>query len=619
MPRPRTAANAVIILVTMIAVLMLAAVVLHTRLAERQLEIDRLEEEVVSARERFDVLRQQRAELRSPGRLTFESAQLGMYPSPGTEFLEVGSVTLAQVLAAAGTANEVIGEVEAPTPSTRSVACARRSARDRPARTCWPAPARPRPTRSAGANAAAAARPSSSGPRPRSARRTSATRPWPPVATAATTVAPVAPRPLARTPRPRRCAAAHRRPTSPPCHAADGSRPPVDAIGAARPSRAPTGGRSSRAPQSSSSPSRATRGGSPPPRRDRRTKAAAAAAAAAVGVTAARPGPRRRAVTASTRTPPRGRTRAVQTRDPRQHARRTVRARRSALATRFAAGQPRMRLLFTLVMMLLFLMAVLFKVGLLQTFQGDSLRSAASNQWTRDRTLRAQRGAIFDRNGDELALSVPAATVAVNPKQVEDPEGTAATFARVLDLTSDREAELAAEMAKRDRGFLYVARQVDSELADRLDEMELAGVSTSREDRRRLPGGVTARSVIGRTDIDGQGVAGLEERSGTRSGGRRVDDVRGHARRQFRGRQRADRRRARSRQRPDADPRPLGAERRRDGPAAPGCGQARARGGQAIVMDTDTGEVVRDGLRRDRARHREIRGDRGQLLRRRRL
>ena len=115
-PRPRTAANAVIILVTMIAVLMLAAVVLHTRLAERQLEIDRLELEAVSARERFDVLRQQRAELRSPGRLTIESAQLGMYPSPGTEFLEVDSATLAPVLAAAGTANEVIGEVESPDP-----------------------------------------------------------------------------------------------------------------------------------------------------------------------------------------------------------------------------------------------------------------------------------------------------------------------------------------------------------------------------------------------------------------------------------------------------------------------------------------------------------------------
>ncbi|MGI9031604.1 MAG: hypothetical protein ACR2HP_16735, partial [Ilumatobacteraceae bacterium] len=80
----------------------------------------------------------------------------------------------------------------------------------------------------------------------------------------------------------------------------------------------------------------------------------------------------------------------------------------------FTAGQPRRRLLIALVAMLIVLVAVLARVGLLQTVQGDVLRDAASQQWTRDRTLPAQRGAIFDRNGDELAISVPAATVAVN-------------------------------------------------------------------------------------------------------------------------------------------------------------------------------------------------------------
>ena len=55
---------------------------LHTRLAERQLEIDRLERLVAAAQERFDVLRQQRAELRSPTRLAIEAARLGMHPAP---------------------------------------------------------------------------------------------------------------------------------------------------------------------------------------------------------------------------------------------------------------------------------------------------------------------------------------------------------------------------------------------------------------------------------------------------------------------------------------------------------------------------------------------------------
>ena len=164
----------------------------------------------------------------------------------------------------------------------------------------------------------------------------------------------------------------------------------------------------------------------------------------------------------------------------------------------------------TLVVLLAVLGAVLVKVGLLQTFEGAALRSAAAEQWTRERTLLAQRGAIFDRNGDELALSVPASTIAVNPRQVEDPAGTATQFRTILDLSADRTDELEAAMTARDRGFVYVARQVDTAVAARLDELELAGVTVYREDRRTLPGDVTARSVIGRTDIDSIGISGLE-------------------------------------------------------------------------------------------------------------
>ena len=161
--------------------------------------------------------------------------------------------------------------------------------------------------------------------------------------------------------------------------------------------------------------------------------------------------------------------------------------------------------------MLVILSAVLVKVGALQTFEGNALRNAAAQQWTRDRPLRAQRGSIFDRNGEELALSVPATTIAVNPLQVEDADGTADTFAQILQLSAERRDELAAAMAAKDRGFVYVARQVDDVLAQQLAGLELAGVSMYREDRRILPGGDTARSVIGRTDIDGVGTAGIEE------------------------------------------------------------------------------------------------------------
>ncbi len=57
---------------------------------------------------------------------------------------------------------------------------------------------------------------------------------------------------------------------------------------------------------------------------------------------------------------------------------------------------------------------------------------------------------------------------------------------------------------------MYVQREVDIDVADQIAQLELNGVNVDPEDKRLLPGGETGRSVIGRTDIDGIGVSGLE-------------------------------------------------------------------------------------------------------------
>ena len=115
-PKPRVAVNAAILLAVFVVVLMLSAVVLHTRIAERQLEIDRLEGLVTESRERFDVLRQQRAELRSPTRLSIEAGELGMIPAPTTEFLAIDPATLARIVAAAGVVDDDTSTVSTEDP-----------------------------------------------------------------------------------------------------------------------------------------------------------------------------------------------------------------------------------------------------------------------------------------------------------------------------------------------------------------------------------------------------------------------------------------------------------------------------------------------------------------------
>ena len=204
--------------------------------------------------------------------------------------------------------------------------------------------------------------------------------------------------------------------------------------------------------------------------------------------------------------------------DPRQRDRRKIKTTKPLLVTRFGAGRPRFRLVATLVALLLVIGAVLAKVGLMQGGQGQELRASANELWTRDRDIPAPRGSIFDRNGDELALSVPAATVAVNPQQIEDVPGTMQILGQLMSLAPERIDELQTAIEASDNGFMYIARQIDPAIADQIAELHLLGVSTYAEDRRIMPGGQTGQSVIGDTDIDGNGIAGLELQFGSVEG-----------------------------------------------------------------------------------------------------
>jgi cell division protein FtsI (penicillin-binding protein 3) len=159
---------------------------------------------------------------------------------------------------------------------------------------------------------------------------------------------------------------------------------------------------------------------------------------------------------------------------------------------------------------LLFL-AVLARVTVLQTVQADELRTAGKSQRTTEQRLKAHRGTIFDRDGADLALSVPARTVTANPKLVLDPVGTVRTLTALLKLSEAKQQSLVEAFTAKQNSFVYVARQIDPQLAQTVVSLRIAGISSISEDKRILPSGDVARSVIGRTDPDLQGTGGLEK------------------------------------------------------------------------------------------------------------
>ena len=281
-------------------------------------------------------------------------------------------------------------------------------------------------------------------------------------------------------------------------------------------------------------------------------------------------------------------------------ARWAIKAGRSPRPPRFHAGQPRRRLLVSLCVLVAVLAALVVRVGMLQITEAADLRSAGSEQWTRVQTIPAQRGSIFDRDGDEMAMSIPASTVSVNPQEVVDERGTAALLAELLGLSDEQHDDVLAALGDKQQAFMYVARQIDQSLGEQLAALDLVGVYVTREDRRTKPGGTTGSSVIGQTDIDGAGIAGLELKYDELLQGRGGEVTRQVA--------------PGGRSIPGSetvldDPRSgtdlmLSIDRSLQFTAEAGLlsqvSAIKARGGSLIVMDTDTGEILAmTSVRRD--------------------
>jgi len=106
-PRNATAAgrrlvtSALVVLVILVGIMM-AVVVAQTRIAENQMQLDRIESRIESERDRYNQLRLERSLLREPARLVVEARALGMQPGIGVDFTTVDPMTVAAVLVATG-------------------------------------------------------------------------------------------------------------------------------------------------------------------------------------------------------------------------------------------------------------------------------------------------------------------------------------------------------------------------------------------------------------------------------------------------------------------------------------------------------------------------------------
>lgn len=257
----------------------------------------------------------------------------------------------------------------------------------------------------------------------------------------------------------------------------------------------------------------------------------------------------------------------------------------------------RLRILAAVIIFVL--LFVFGRVVLIQSVQREAYLAESIDQRTRVNTVRADRGVIFDRNGHELALSVPSVTVYADPREITDFVATARVLAPVLGLTPEKEAELAKELATPGSKFRYLARELPKAQADTILALGIKGISSYVEPARTVEGGGVS-SIIGKTDPDGLGTAGLELQFNKLLAGTDGTTVREV---DLRGRSIPGAEKTKSVPVP-GDDLVLSIDKNiqynTDAALLDRVGQLNAKGGTAIVMDTQTGEIYSmSNVRRD--------------------
>jgi cell division protein FtsI (penicillin-binding protein 3) len=165
----------------------------------------------------------------------------------------------------------------------------------------------------------------------------------------------------------------------------------------------------------------------------------------------------------------------------------------------------RLGLLFAAFVVLLAL--VMIRAAWVQGVTGGSLSAEAQSQQVEKIEVPGSRGTIYDRNGNELAVSEDAATVIATPYQVEDPTGTAHKLAKILDVSQDDILQLISD---RSSGFAYIERKATLDQADAIEKLQLPGIAILPDSRRTYPQGDLASQVIGTVGVDNTGLTGLE-------------------------------------------------------------------------------------------------------------
>ncbi|MGH7232613.1 MAG: peptidoglycan D,D-transpeptidase FtsI family protein [Nitrospiraceae bacterium] len=154
---------------------------------------------------------------------------------------------------------------------------------------------------------------------------------------------------------------------------------------------------------------------------------------------------------------------------------------------------------------------ILFRLFSLQVLQAGELTARADRQHQKTVSLEGARGAIYDRQGNVLAINMDVPSVFGVPASLGYPSGVARDLARVLHVRAD---DIERKL-RQERSFVWIARKLDPEQGRKLEDLSLDGIGIVLEGRRFYPKGSLLSHVLGFAGMDSQGLEGIERRYDT--------------------------------------------------------------------------------------------------------
>lgn len=178
------------------------------------------------------------------------------------------------------------------------------------------------------------------------------------------------------------------------------------------------------------------------------------------------------------------------------------------------------RLIFIFVVIFILILLLIGRVGWIQLVKGPELQKLATEQWTNDVKIDAKRGKIFDRNGNELALSASCERVDAYMRDILKEEKDNKNIkneiaSKLASILGDKEEDILKRLNMtlsngKPINSVTIKRRIDKSQADEIRKLRLPGIIVSEDSKRYYPNGNFLSHVLGFTNVDGEGQEGIE-------------------------------------------------------------------------------------------------------------